>query len=165
MLVERVGTPASLWLMPCGTSRRPLSSTSVLLEAMPRSETLALSPRAVAPRVAVSLPGSPVTCGMAVIRSEGWEASRTSIAPASITVTGRTFSTSMRLMLEPVTVNASSLTVSSPARGGVGAVWAPANGARARASARGRRRVRTVRFMVWERYEKTNGMDAWARRR
>ena len=102
----------------------------MLLEEMPRRETVALSPRAVAPRVAVSLPGNPVICGRAWSRSEGCEASRTSISARLMMVTGRTFSASMRFTLEPVTVTASSsLIVSSRAAAvaeGAGAVWANA---------------------------------------
>ena len=122
--VDSVGTPASPWLIGWGVSRRPLSNTSVLLEEMPRNETELLSPRAVAPATAASLPGKPVICGSAVSSSEGWEAPRISNSAFVIRLTGSTFSISIRLMFEPVTVNVSSFMTSSgiAAADGAGAV-------------------------------------------
>ncbi len=150
--VESVGTPASDWLIGYGGSRRPFSSTSVLLEGIPRSDTVAFAPRAVAPSVAVSLPGMPVIWDMAVSRSDAWEASRSSIVLRSITVTGRVFSWSSRRIFEPVTVKACSTTVSSflSSAAGVGvdgASWARATGRLAVRQASARALTRNVRFM------------------
>ena len=79
---------------------------------MPRRFTLALSPRELAPPFWVSLSGTLVIWGSAVSISTGVSALRTSMASMLNTVTGSTFSWSSRLKLEPVTVKASSFTVS-----------------------------------------------------
>ncbi len=130
-LTENASMPASGEVIGFGAARRPLSSTSVLAEPMPRRFTLALSPREFAPPAVDSLSGTFVTCGSAVRSSTGVSALRTSMRSLLNTVTGRTFSKSIRLMFEPVTVKASSFTVSSVSFFGsglavAGAVWASA---------------------------------------
>ena len=120
-LTEKASAPASGEVAGCGARRRPLRRTRVLPEPMPRRLTLALSPRELAPPEVDSLRGTLVTCGSAVRSSTGVMALRTSMASRLKMVTGRTFSMSRRLRLEPVTATASSFTMVSSSFGSAAA--------------------------------------------
>ncbi|MCX6956137.1 MAG: hypothetical protein NTV51_28710 [Verrucomicrobia bacterium] len=75
--------------------------------------------------VGVSFSGMSVMYAMLSRRFIGVAASRASISSAPMMVTGSDFSMSRRLMLEPVTVNASIRTLSAGFGSGVGAAdWA-----------------------------------------
>ena len=145
MLVPILGTP----MLPSGMEigwgaiRRPLSSTRVLPEPSPRRPTVAMSPRASAPEAWLSLIGTRPACGMLANNSAGVVTPRVLMSSSVTTVTGRAFSCSRRAINEPVTANASSLTVSS---GFAAGAWAR-TGTAAQAETRARTMLERGVFM------------------
>ena len=128
ILVPMLGTPRlpSGIEIGCGAMRRPLSSTRVLPEPRPRRLTVAISPRASAPEAWLSLIGTRPACGMLANNSAGVVTPRVLMSSSVTMVTDRAFSCSRRFKNEPVTANASSLTVSSGLEAEVCANAAPA---------------------------------------
>src|ERR1039458_5164306 len=125
--------------------RRPLRRMSVLAAPKPRRAALALSPRAATALSEDSLAGMLVISGMPMSKSIDVAESRVCSSDMLNTVTGRVFSWSRRLMLEPVVTNASMTMVSVllPVAGSV--VWALTAGK----SVRPVRRATLSRILGW----------------
>ena len=129
MFTASEGTPFSAIEIGCGAMRRPLSKVSVLPEPMPRRSIEATSPRASCGPLLISVMPE-ISAMPSVSKSSAIVAApRASRSAAFRIVTGSAVSASVRRILEPVTVKASSFTVSSPvAAPGLGTVvWAEAS--------------------------------------